>query len=46
MAHDEDFSKNRFLKFIEKALSHVLQYDVSFVRLLLPPTTEFFISDF
>ena len=45
MAHDEDFSKNRFLKFIEKILSHIFQYDGSFVRLLLTPSTEFFIFD-
>jgi len=46
MAHDEDFLKNRFLKFIEKVLSHIFQCDGGFVRLLLRPTTEFFIFDF
>jgi len=46
MAHDEDFSKNRLLKFIEKELSHIFQYDGDFVRLLLTPTTKFFIFNF
>jgi len=46
MTHDEDFSKNRLLKFIEKELSHIFQYDEVFVHLLLTPTTKFFIFDF